>query len=175
MIQFGIRQFSIKVGDKLPSASISVVKYNGEKFDSEIIKSDIYFANKTAVLVGYPGAFTPTCQNQHIPGFIEHADQIKAEYVDEIIAMSVNDPFVIKAFAEKLGGGKHINYIADGHCELTNALGLGIDRSVWLGGVRTKRFSMIVKNNEIIKINNEEGTGLTEISDAKTILTQLKL
>ncbi len=87
--------------------------------------------------------------------------------------MSVNDPFVVSAFADKLGGKDAINFIADGHCDFTKALGFEIDRSVWLGGLRTKRFSMLVKDNCIVTLNCEEATALTEISEAKTLLAQV--
>ena len=108
---------------------------------------------------------------QHIPGYIEHATSIKTGGADEIIAMAVNDPFVVTAFAEKLDGKQLVNYIADGNGEFTKALGLDFDLSaVQLGTVRTKRFSMIIKNNNIIHFNNEDGPKLTAISDAKTIM-----
>ena len=86
--------------------------------------------NKKVVIVGYPGAFTPTCMAEHVPDFIEKAAAIKAAGCDEILALSVNDPFVVTAFAEKLGGKQLVNYIADGNGELTKALGMAMDLSV---------------------------------------------
>ena len=89
--------------------------------------------------------------------------------------MSVNDPFVVTAFASKLGGGQHINYIADGNGEFTKALGLDFDLSaVQLGPIRMKRCSLVVKNNSLIEVNNEDGAAYTETSAPSTILTQLK-
>ena len=120
------RMFTIKVGDAIPSAKVSVVKFDAAKngFSSEIVDTQEYFKNKTVVLVGYPGAFTPTCMATHIPEYINNAQTIKSKGTDEIIAMSVNDPFVVSAFAEKLGGKHLVNYIADGNGDFTKALGL---------------------------------------------------
>ena len=174
LMPFAQRAFAIDVGSKLPSALVSVVKHDGEGWKNEIVDTNEYLANKTVVVVGYPGAFTPTCMQQHIPGYIENASQIKSGGADEIIAMSVNDPFVVTAFAEKLDGKQLVNYMADGNGEFTKALGLDFDLSaVQLGNVRAKRFSMIVKNNSIVHFNNEDGPKATEISDAKTIIGQI--
>ena len=104
-----------------------------------------YFENKNIVLIGYPGAFTPTCMSQHIPQFIAKADEIKVKGADEIVAMSVNDPFVVTAFAELLGGRDRVTYIADGNGELSEALGLGMDlTAVQLGPIRSKRFTFFI-------------------------------
>ena len=109
---------------------------------------------------------------EHIPQFIESATAIKEAGADEILAMSVNDPFVVTAFANKLGGGKHINYIADGNGEFTKALGLDFDLSaVQLGPIRMKRCSLIANNNSLIEVNNEDGAAYTETSAPSTILT----
>ena len=120
------RMFAIKVGDSIPSAKVSVFKYDTAKnnFSSDIVDTQEYFKNKTFVLVGYPGAFTPTCMATHIPEYINNAQTIKSKGTDEIIAMSVNDPFVVSAFAEKLGGKHLVNFIVDGNCDFTKALGL---------------------------------------------------
>ena len=98
-----------------------------ETFSNEIIDTQEYFDNKNVILLGYPGAFLPTCMTQFIPSYIQMASQLKSKGADEIVAMSVNDPFVVSAFAEYLGGGTHINYIADGNGEFTKALGLDMD------------------------------------------------
>lgn len=169
------RLFStVKVGDKLPSALVAVVKYGPEGFKSETVDTSKYFENKHVVLVGYPGAFTPTCMATHIPDYINNASQLKEQGADEIIAMSVNDPFVVSAFAEKLGGKHHVNFIADGNGEFTKALGLELDLSVAQLSTRGKRMSMVVKNNSVISMNNEDGPGLTEVSSCSTVLGQVK-
>ena len=171
-----MRSFAaITAGDRFPSAVVSVVKHDGTNgFSSEIVDAADYLQGKKVVIVGYPGAFTPTCMATHVPGFIAKAEAIKAAGCDEILALSVNDPFVITAFAEKLGGKHLISYIADGNGELTKALGLELDLSVaQLGTDRTKRCSMIIKEGLVLEMNNEEGPGLTEVSGAARILTQL--
>lgn len=133
-----------------------------------------YFENKNIVLIGFPGAFTPTCMMQHIPQFIQKADELKAKGADEVIAMSVNDPFVTIAFAELLGGRNKVNFIADGNGELTQALGMDMDLTpVQLGPIRSKRFTMIVKNNSVTQVNSEEGAQFTEKSCAAKILDQI--
>jgi len=150
------------------------VSHNGEKFQNDIVDVADYLKGKKVVIVGYPGAFTPTCMSTHVPDFITKAEKIKAAGCDEILALAVNDPFVITAFAEKLGGKKMINYVADGNGELTKALGLELDLSVaQLGNNRTKRCSMVVKDGQVLELNNEEGPKLTEISGADRILQQL--
>ena len=172
-----MRMFAtISKGGRVPSALASVVRHDAESgFSSEIVDMAEYCANKKVCIVGYPGAFTPTCQSTHVPDFIKQAETIKAAGCDEILALSVNDPFVVTAFAEKLGGKGHISYIADGNGEFTKALGLQLDLSVaQLGTDRTKRCTMLVKEGVVLEFNNEDGPGLTEISGADRILEQLK-
>ena len=166
------RNFSVKVGDAFPSATVSVVKCDTKgDFASEIVDASEYLANKNVVVVGYPGAFTPTCMSTHLPEYIAQAQKIKDQGADEIIALSVNDPFVVTAFAKFLDGKHLVNFIADGNGELTKALGLGMDLSaVQLGEVRSKRFSMIIKRGSVVEFNNEEGPSLSEKSAAATIL-----
>jgi len=170
-----MRSFAtITEGAKIPSALASVVKHDGENFVSEIVDIADYVQGKKVVIVGYPGAFTPTCQSTHVPDFISKAESIKSAGCDEILCWSVNDPFVVSAFAEKLGGKHLVSYIADGNGELTKATGLGLDLSVaQLGDKRTKRCSILVKEGQVLNLNNEDGPGLTEISGADRILEQL--
>ena len=171
-----MRSFAtVAAGDKVPSAVVSVVRHDGENgFQSEIVDAADYLQNKKVVVVGYPGAFTPTCMATHVPDFIAKAEAIKAAGCDEILALSVNDPFVVTAFAEKLGGKQLINYVADGNGELTKALGLELDLSVaQLGTNRTKRCSMLISQGQVIELNNEDGPALTEVSGADRILSQL--
>merc|ERR1712147_247107 len=96
------RMFSVKVGDKMPSITVPIIRYGADGFKSEKFDAADYFKGRHIVLVGYPGAFTPTCMATHIPQYIESAHLVKEQGVDEIIAMSVNDPFVVTAFAEHL-------------------------------------------------------------------------
>ena len=171
-----MRMFAtIAKGGHMPSALASVVRHDAENgFSSEIVDMADYVQGKKVCIVGYPGAFTPTCMATHVPDFIAKAEAIKAAGCDEILALSVNDPFVVTAFAEKLGGKGLVNYVADGNGELTKALGLELDLSVaQLGTNRTKRCSMIVKEGVLLEFNNEDGPGLTEVSGADRVLEQL--
>lgn len=165
----------IKVGDKFPPAVVAVVKFDENNgFTNEIVDINEYFENKSVVLIGFPGAFTPTCMSQHIPQFIGRSNEIRQKGADEIIAMSVNDPFVTTAFAEILSGRDKLSFIADGNGELTSALGLDMDLTpVQLGPIRSKRFTMIVKNNVITAINSEDGAMFTEKSCAARILDSI--
>ena len=108
----------------------------------------------------------------HIPEYIKNAQSIKQSGTDEIVAMSVNDPFVVAAFAEKLGGKHLVNFIAEGNGDFTKALGLNLDLSAAQLGVRGKRMSMIIKSGRVITFNNEDGPKLTEVSSCSTILKQ---
>ena len=171
-----IRQFSaaIQEGDQLPSAITGVVSFADGGFSNENVDIAEYVKNKKVVIVGYPGAFTPTCMAQHIPDFIEKAEAIKAAGCDEILALSVNDPFVVTAFAESLGGKQLVNYIADGNGELTKALGMTIDLKVaQLNDDRIRRCSLLVKDGQVLNLNDEGGPGLTDVSGADRILSQL--
>ena len=139
----------IKVGDTIPAVTLTEfveVEGNGCSIGPNPVDVAKVTAGKTIALFALPGAFTPTCMATHVPDFIAKAEAIKAAGCDEILALAVNDPFVVTAFAEKLGGKGLVNYVADGNGELTKALGLELDLSVaQLGTNRTKRCSMIVK------------------------------
>ena len=167
MLNKNIRKFS-----KLPQALVSLVQYKkGEGFLQETVDFKEYCYGKNVVLVGYPGAFTPTCMSQHLPGYIGLAETMKKKGADEILALSVNDPFVVIAFAEYLGSKHLINFLADGNGELTQALDLGMNlQSVQMGQIRTQRFSMIIKRERIIHKNLEGGAQMTDVSSAETLL-----
>ncbi|CDW72299.1 peroxiredoxin [Stylonychia lemnae] len=171
-----LRNFSVQTGSQFPSAIVAVLKYSAEEgYSNEIVDIQEYLENKKVVFIGYPGAYTPSCTNAHLPQFIQDSDKIKAQGIDEIIAMSVNDPFVLQFFAEAIGAKDKLTLVADGNGDLTKALGLEIDLSeVLLGNCRSVRFTMIVKDNVIKEINNEGGGKFTETSCALRIQNQLK-
>ena len=125
---------------------------------------------KNVVIVGYPGAFTPTCMATHIPGYIGLAEQMLKDGADEVIALSVNDPFVVTSFGEHLGSKHLINFMADGNGDLTKALDLECDLGAAQLGTRGQRFSMIVKGGRVAHLNLEGGPGFTDISSAATAL-----
>lgn len=123
-------------------------------FSNELVDTAEYFSDKNVVLVGYPGVFTPTYTATHIPEYIEAAEEIKGHGADEIVAISLNDPFVTSVFASHLGGKQQINFMADGNGEFTKALGLEIDRSSAMLSICNKRFSMFIKANQIVEFKN---------------------
>lgn len=159
---------TIKVGDKIPSATLYKL---GEK-GPEAVKTDDLFANKKVVLFGLPGAFTPTCSAKHVPGFLQSADKFKAKGIDAIACVSVNDAFVMGAWAKDQGTGEKVQMFGDGSAEFTKKLGIELDLTGRGLGVRSRRFSMLVDNGVVKKLNLEEG-GALEISGAETILGQI--
>ena len=119
-------------------------------------------AGKKVVMFGVPGAFTPGCSKTHLPGYVAAAADLKAGGVDEIVCVSVNDPFVMEAWGKDQSAGGKVRMLADTTAELTKALELELDLSAVLGNVRCKRFSMVVEDGTVTKLNVEpDGTGLT--------------
>lgn len=155
----------IKVGDSIPSANITVISKNGQ----ENVSAADYFAGKKAVLFALPGAFTPTCSEAHLPGFVVKYDDFVAKGVDSVACLSVNDAFVMKAWQDNQNA-ENIDMIADGGAALTKAMGLVLETADF-GGTRSQRYSMIVDNGVISHLNLEEGG--FEVSDADTALSQL--
>ncbi len=160
---------AISVGDKLPQAKFKMMGKDGPE---EMSSSDI-FDGKKVVLFAVPGAFTPTCHLNHLPGFLKHFEEIKAKGVDDIAVVSVNDLFVMNEWAKSTGGKGKIHYLSDGAADFTKAVGLEIDLSEVGLGVRSKRYSMIVDNSVVKALNIEESPGVAELSGAAAILDQL--
>ena len=156
----------IQVGDKIPNANITVIDKDGQH---NVAASD-YFAGKKAVMLALPGAFTPTCSQAHLPGFVVNYDAITAKGVDVVACLSVNDSFVMKAWQDNQNA-EHIAMIADGGAALTKAMDLVLDTADF-GGVRSQRYSMIIEDGTVTSLNVEEGGGF-EVSNAETILEQL--
>jgi peroxiredoxin len=159
---------TIKVGDKIPSATLMQMKDGGPK----PVKTDDLFAGKKVVLFALPGAFTPTCSAKHLPSFVQNADAIKAKGIDTIACVSVNDAFVMGAWGEQQKVGDKIMMLGDGNGDLTRALGLEMDGSRFGMGKRSQRFAMIVDNGVVTKLNVEE-PGAFAVSSAEHVLTQL--
>jgi peroxiredoxin len=158
----------IKVGEKLPDATFQVPASDGMK---PMTTSDI-FAGKTVALFAVPGAFTPTCSARHLPSFREKADELKAKGVDAIACTAVNDHFVMNAWAKDQGCEDDILMLADGSGEFARKIGLDADFSKFGMGQRSKRYSMIVKDGVVEKLNVEE-PGEYKVSSAEHMLTQL--
>ena len=159
---------TISVGEKLPDATFKTMTADGAK---PITGAEI-FAGKKVVLFGVPGAFTPTCSNNHLPGYLENHDAIRARGVDTIAVIAVNDVHVMGAWARFTGGEGKILYLADGNGDFVKSVGLDGDFSGGGMGLRSKRFSMIVDDGTVQAINLESKPGVDETGAAK-ILEQL--
>ncbi len=157
---------TISIGDKLPDATFKV-RIESEFADTTT--ADV-FSRKKVVLFGLPGAFTPTCSMNHLPGFLENRDVILSKGVDEIAVVAVNDHHVMKAWSEATGGKGKIKFLADGTAAFTKAIGM--DAEMGPMGLRSKRFSMIVEDGVVKQLNVEAGPGV-DTSGAATILSQL--
>jgi peroxiredoxin len=159
---------TISVGDKLPDVTFKTMTADGAK---PITGAEI-FSGKKVVLFGVPGAFTPTCSNNHLPGYLENHDAILARGVDTIAVVSVNDVHVMGAWARFTGGEGKILYLADGNGDFAKSVGLDGDFSSGGMGLRSKRFSMIVDDGKVTALNVETKPGVDE-SGAAHILGQL--
>jgi peroxiredoxin len=159
---------TIKVGDKLPSVTLSEGTAEGPK----PVKTDDFFKGRKVALFAVPGAFTPTCSAKHLPGFKQKAEEIKAKGVDAIACVSVNDAFVMRAWAEDQAVGEDIVMLADGSGDFTRALGLVMDARGFGMGERSQRYSMIVEDG-VVKELNVEQPGEFKVSAADYLLAQL--
>ncbi|MCQ0987770.1 peroxiredoxin [Jiella marina] len=160
---------TIAIGDKIPNAT---VKTKTEDGPADLSTEDI-FSGKTVVLFGVPGAFTPTCSMNHLPGFITHNDEFRAKGVDTLAVVAVNDIFVMGAWEKSSDAEGKILFLSDGNGEFTKALGLDIDLSVAGLGVRSKRYSMLVEDGVVKQLNIEESPGQADKSSAEALLEQM--
>jgi peroxiredoxin len=159
---------TIKVGDKLPSATLTQATAEGPK----PVTTDEFFMGKKVALFAVPGAFTPTCSAKHLPGFKQLNGDIKAKGVDVIACVSVNDAFVMRAWSEDQAVGEDIVMLADGGAAFTDAVGLAFDASRFGMGKRSQRYSMLVDDGVVKELNIEEG-GEFRVSAADYLLAQL--
>ena len=159
---------SIQVGDKIPSVTVQEMQEEGVTD----ISTDELFAGKKVVVFALPGAYTPTCSQSHLPGYVVKADDLFAKGVDSIVCMSVNDAFVMGAWGEQNNTEDRVRMIADGSAKLTRALGLVLDLTAKGMGVRSQRYAMVVKDGVVETLNVEEGSEF-QVSDAETILISL--
>jgi peroxiredoxin len=166
----------IKVGDKLPAGTLQEfieVEGDGCSLGPNSFPIDQLTAGKTIALFALPGAFTPTCSAKHVPGFVAKADELKAAGVDEIWCVSVNDPFVMGAWARDQGTQGKVRMLADGSAEFTRATGLTLDLTARGMGLRSNRYSMLVQDG-VVKTLNVEAPGQFAVSDAETLLAQAR-
>jgi peroxiredoxin len=161
----------IKVGDKLPSATFRTIQ------DGKMVPqtTDEIFKGKRVVLVGVPGAFTPTCHKNHVPGYVKQANDIRARNVDVIAVTAVNDHWVMHNWSEVLSGGSGstVVFLADNNAEFVKAAGLEFDATSGLGGMRSRRYSMLVEDGVVKVLNLEPETGKAEVTSAENLIKAL--
>jgi glutaredoxin/glutathione-dependent peroxiredoxin len=160
---------TVSVGDKLPEAKFKEKTSDGME---EVSTADV-FAGKKVVLFAVPGAFTPTCDMNHLPGYIEHRDTILGKGVDDIAVVAVNDAFVMSAWSKSSGGEGKIRFLSDWDASFTKAIGMETDLSAGTLGVRSKRYSMVVEDGVVKALNVEDAPGQATKSGAAAILEQL--
>jgi len=161
---------TIKVGDKIPSATLMEMK-DGKPTP---VKTDDFFAGKTVALFALPGAFTPTCSAKHVPGFVNNYDALKAKGVDAIACVSVNDAFVMGAWGKDQQAGDKVHMLADGNGDFTRAVGLEMDGTKFGMGKRSQRYSMVVQNGVVKSLNVEE-PGAFDVSSAEYLMNSGQL
>ena len=160
---------TIKVGDKLPQATFRVMTADGPAAKT----TDDLFKGRKIVLFAVPGAFTPTCHKNHLPGYLAKAEEIKAKGIDAIVVTSTNDVFVMDAWAKATGGAGVIEFLSAGNGEFAKEIGLSMDGSGFGMGIRSQRYSMLVDNGVVKALNVEEAAGKADRSGAETMLGQL--
>src|SRR5580700_11959762 len=142
---------AIKLGDKIPTVTLRHLTAEGV----QAVSSDDFFKGKTVALFALPGAYTRTCSSRHLPGYVANSDSLKAKGIDEIACVSVNDAFVMGAWGKEHNAGGKVTMLGDGSCELTEALGLTVDRREAGMGIRSQRYSMVVDNGVVAELNVE--------------------
>ncbi|MCO4053919.1 MAG: peroxiredoxin [Bosea sp.] len=160
---------TIKVGDRLPQSTFRVMTADGPAART----TDEIFAGRSVVLFAVPGAFTPTCHRNHLPGFLAKADEIKARGIDAIAVVAVNDVFVMNAWSRDTGAGDKIEFLSDGNADFAKATGLELDGSGFGLGTRFQRFSMVVRDGVVASLNIEDAPGKAEISGAEALMKDL--
>ena len=159
---------TIHIGEKIPDVILTHMAGDGVK---PISTRDL-FAGKKTVLFALPGAFTPTCSARHLPGFVENAHAMRKRGVDSIVCLSVNDAYVMAAWARDQNVGATVHMVADGNGDFTKAVGLEEDRRDRGMGMRSQRYAMIVENG-VLKVLNVEAPGAFEVSSAESVLALL--
>jgi peroxiredoxin len=160
---------AVKAGDRVP-ADVKL-KEMGDAGPKDVSIDEV-FKGKKVVVFAVPGAFTPTCSAKHLPGFLQHADAIRAKGVDEIVCLSVNDAFVMGAWGDASKAKGKVRMLADGNGDFTKAMGLTLDASGFGMGARSQRYAMVVKDGKIEHLLVEPGPGLN-VSSAESVLAKL--
>ena len=160
---------TIKVGDKMPAGSFRIMTAEGPG----TLSSDELLKGKKVVLFCVPGAFTPACSAKHLPGYIQHADALKAKGVDTLACLSVNDVFVMSAWGKDQGAGDKVTLLADGNAEYVKALGLSLDASGFGMGTRGERFAIVADDGVVKQLHREAAASDVKASSAENILANL--
>ena len=156
---------AIKLGDKIPVVTLRHLTAEGVR----AVSSDDYFKGRKVAVFGLPGAYTRTCSSRHLPGYVGNSDALKAKGIDEIACVSVNDAFVMNAWGKDHNADGKVTMLGDGSCELTQALGLTVDRTEAGMGIRSQRYSMVVEDG-VVKELNVEPSGEYGVSSAEAML-----
>jgi len=159
---------TIQVGDKVPSATLKYLSPEGPKD----ITTDELFRGKKVALFAVPGAFTPTCSQRHLPGYVDKASELKAKGIDQIACVAVNDAFVMGAWGKAQNVGDKVLMLADGNADFSKAVGLTMDGTGYGMGTRASRYAMVVDNG-VVKALNVEAPGAFEVSSAEAIMKAL--
>ena len=160
---------SIKVGEKLPVATLRVLSADGPK---PLTTSEV-FSGKKVALFAVPGAFTPTCHQKHLPSFLGHIADFKKKGVDAIVCIAVNDPFVLGAWEDASGAKGKVLFLSDGNADFTKKIGMDFDGSGFGLGTRSKRYSMLVENGVVKAMNVEDSPGVCEITGGDKLLAAM--
>ena len=157
---------NIKENDQIPSSEIFILE------EGEPIKKNIeeILKNKKVVLFGLPGAYTSVCSAKHLPGYVNMYEEYKKKGIDKIICISVNDPFVMNAWGKENNVGEKVLMMGDPYLNFTKAIGADVDKSGRGLGVRSNRYTMLIDNLKVVKIQEEKDTGSCEVSAAKNFL-----
>ena len=166
---------TIKTGDHLPEAKLAEfieTETEGCSLGPNTFNVSDLVKGKTIAIFGLPGAYTPTCSAQHVPGYVQHAKELKAKGVDEIWCISVNDAFVMGAWGRELKATGVVRMMADGNADFSKAIGLSADFSGYGMGTRSQRYSMLIKDGVVSQLH-VEAPGKFEVSNAETMLANL--
>ena len=159
---------SIQAGDRIPESILQYIADGVHKIDTLAL-----FEGRKMVLFAVPGAFTPTCHRNHLPGYLEKAAEIKAKGVDAIMVTGVNDVFVMDAWSKATGGAGVIEFLSDGNADFAKEIGLSLDGSGFGLGTRSQRYSMLVEDGVVKELNFEEKPGVAELTGAACMLGKL--